>query len=36
MTRATSTGATAHSAETDFAGENDRSYPATADCLGRA
>lgn len=36
MTRAISTGATAHSTETDFTGENDRSYPATADCLGRA
>ncbi len=32
---ATSGGARAHSAETDFTGENVRSYPATGTCAGR-
>ena len=35
IARATSTGATAHSADTDFTGENVRSNPATAVCRGR-
>ncbi len=35
ISRATSGGAIAHSADTDFTGEKVRSYPATAVCSGR-